>query len=496
MTRYVLMTTRLIRIACCVLLLCIVSHAPAGQRRVILMIADGAGFGTFEAASYYEHGKLGEQVYDAFPVRLACSTNPLSRSGHVAPYDPHHAWAGFHNLKELKPTDSAAAATALYTGQKTLNGRINVDHRGRELTTLTDLATANKLSAGAVSTVLFAHATPACMGAHNLSRNNYTAIAREMIYSGELDVIFGCGHPEYDNNARPIDEEASRDYQFVGGKDTWQALRDGETGKGWELVETREDFHALANEPERIQNAPRRVLGIPRVHKTLQQKRDGKEAGNRTANLPDLATMSVAALNLLDRNGNGFMLMIEGGAVDWANHDNQLGRLVEEMGDFNRAVEAVVTWIDEHGGWDNTLLVITADHETGHLWGSQSGPPANFQRVGNRGAGTLPDAKFFSGHHTSALVPLYAKGAGAKALLQRVRGEDPKFGRYVDNTDIFPVCAEALGVIPESPVPAGQAASSKPQEATSPTAGARPYSASSGVPPQPASAGAAPSTSR
>ena len=82
--------------------------------------------------------------------------------------------------------------------------------------------------------------------------------------------------------------------------------------------------------------------------------------------------MSKAAINCLDKNPKGFYLMIEGGAVDWANHANQPARMVEEQIDFVEAVEAVAGWVETHGGWDETLLILTADHECGLLWGPES----------------------------------------------------------------------------------------------------------------------------
>ncbi len=83
--------------------------------------------------------------------------------------------------------------------------------------------------------------------------------------------------------------------------------------------------------------------------------------------------MTKAALNVLDDDPNGFFIMIEGGAVDWAAHANQSGRLIEEMNDFNKSIEAVIRWIDTNSNWNETLVIITADHETGHLTGPGSG---------------------------------------------------------------------------------------------------------------------------
>jgi alkaline phosphatase len=127
-------------------------------------------------------------------------------------------------------------------------------------------------------------------------------------------------------------------------------------------------------------DTPLRVIGLPQVHETLQQKRRGDDLAdpyvvNRTETVPTLAEMSQVALNVLDNNRDGFFLMIEGGAVDWAGHDNQSGRLIEEEIDFNRAVEAVAAWIEKNSSWDDTLLIVTADHETGYLNGPGSTTP-------------------------------------------------------------------------------------------------------------------------
>ena len=93
--------------------------------------------------------------------------------------------------------------------------------------------------------------------------------------------------------------------------------------------------------------------------------------------VPSLALMTKGALNVLDNDPDGFFVMIEGGAVDWANHANQLGRLIQEQNDFNDAVDVAIDWIKANGGFEKNLLIVTGDHETGYLDGSQ---PGVFQR--------------------------------------------------------------------------------------------------------------------
>ena len=193
--------------------------------------------------------------------------------------------------------------------------------------------------------------------------------------------------------------------------------------------------------------------------------------------VPDLATMSRAALNVLGSNEQGFFVMIEGGAVDWMGHANNMPRFIEEQNDFNHAVNAVITWVEEHSSWEETLLIVTSDHETGGIWGegtfqqpasdllansqdaealraSRFDPDRDsfveFRAVQDRGPGTLPGHQFASGNHTNDLVPLWALGVGSERFVQFERidreaallwgGEPYEWdGRYVDNVDVFRV---------------------------------------------------------
>jgi hypothetical protein len=150
-------------------------------------------------------------------------------------------------------------------------------------------------------------------------------------------------------------------------------------------------------------------------------------------NVPSLAEMSRGAINVLDNNANGFFLMIEGGAIDWAGHANQHGRLIEEETDFNNAVDAVIAWVEANSNWSETLLIVTGDHETGYLWGPTHGA---FNEVVNNGPATLPSMWYNSTNHSNALIPLFAKGNGAFYLNSFAVNTDPVRGRYIDNTDV------------------------------------------------------------
>jgi alkaline phosphatase len=421
--------------------------SAARARNVILMISDGAGFNAFDCAGYYQHGKLGEQVYDKFPVKLGCTTYSAENAGG---YEPDKFWSDFKYARK-KPTDSAAAATALYTGVKTENGRLCTDSEGRKLVTIAEIADSAGKSTGTISSVMFSHATPAAVWAHNDSRDEYEQIAREMISGSGLDVIMGCGHPRYDDNGKllPMDDWET---EYCGGDDMFADILTASTKRGWTFIESKHDFLALAENSAPVFD---RVIGVAQCRQTLQYNRDGEDMGDLNRNVPSLANMAGAAINVLAGDEEGFFLMIEGGAVDWAGHDNNLARIIEEQIDFNNAVEAAVKWVRTESSWDETLLIITADHETGQLWGPNAGPKsqAPFSLPQNKGAGQLPGAKFFSGDHTNALVPIYAIGPGAELFESLAKGKDTTAakawgfsGRYVDNTDVFKVMKEAIRV--------------------------------------------------
>ncbi len=436
-------------------------------RNVILMISDGAGFHTWTAASYFQHGKLGEQVYDRFPVKTLMTTFPLNTSskptGDPAPkvsYDPARAWStapgqgdlGGEVTKKTYPkffagyefvkkdyTDSAAAGTALSAGIKTYNNSINYDNSGKPVKMVADLAKSAGKSTGVVTSVQISHATPAAFAAHNISRNNYAEIGREMIEGGLCDVIMGAGHPMFDNDGLYRAPTSDKAFQYVGGADLYFKAATGRTDYQW--IESKADFEKLAR--GELALAKPKVLGVAQVHNTLQFNRSGQGMGTPNTNVPDLATMSLAALQVLGRNERGFFLMIEGGAVDWAAHANDTARIIEEQIDFNRAVEAVVGWIERHGGFERNLLIVTTDHGNGMAYGPESDRFA-FQPVVNRGKGVLPDVRWHYDTHTNELVPVWAAGPGAEQLVAASTAEDPHTAlvgwgsvrRYHDNTDI------------------------------------------------------------
>jgi hypothetical protein len=148
--------------------------------------------------------------------------------------------------------------------------------------------------------------------------------------------------------------------------------------------------------------------------------------------------MTRASLNVLDANLNGFTLMIEGGAVDWAGHDNGAGRIIEEQYDFDRSVKAVVKWIEKKSSWDETLLIVTGDHECGYFVGPDFDPDdmINTWEVTDNGKKNMPGYSFQSYGHTSMLIPIYMHGAGAEVLAKYADHDDFVLGKFLDNSEI------------------------------------------------------------
>lgn len=414
--------------------------ARAVPRNIILMVADGCGFHHLRAGALWRDGMDMFAGWEQLPVKLAVAT--FADGGR---YDGRAYWS--EGPAGQPATDSAAAITALTTGTRTANGRLAVDPAGAPLRTIVAAMEAGGRSTGLVTNVQFCHATPAGCAVNIEDRDEYEEISRDLLTRGPVDVLMGAGHPFYDRRGVPAKKA---DYRNVGGHDTWEGLLAGTAGGDadgdgwpdpWRLVEDPEAIRALASGP-----TPPRVLGLARVRETFQQQRAGDRQAPPFAvppapGMPTLAEMTRAALNILDDDADGFFLMVEGGAVDWAAHENQPGRLVEEVVGFAEAVDAVLAWIAANGGWQANLLVITADHETGNLGGPA--PVSGIEPrclaslpLEPRGKGVLPGLRFHQDSHTNALVPLLAAGPGSGRLEASVVAVDSVRGPWIGNVAV------------------------------------------------------------
>ena len=430
-----------------------------GPTNVIYLVGDGMGFNQIDSASLYEHGTSNYQfradpatgeiedlpgevdpVFADFPVQTASAT-----SQHGNDYDAEQTWADFDHALE-DHTDSAAGGTALASGVRTTNGAVGVDSCGRPIENITERADARGMSTGVVTTMPFNHATPASFSAHNPSRENYPDLAKEMILGTGLDVVMGAGHPEYDDDGDPL---ATPDYTYI---DPGRFKQLSEGNARFDFLSTKDDFVDLATAEE----TPERVFGLAEVGAGLQYARSGEdldEEGNPvpgaepyTAPLndtvPSLPEMTAGALNVLDESQNGLFLMVEGGAIDAAAHQNALNRQIEEQLDFHAAIDVAVDWVESESSWEETLVIVTADHETGYLTGPGSDPTWE-PLVGDQGE--LPAAEYHTGGHSNSLVPVFARGAGAAEIGAQADRIDPVRGEHLDNVDIAAAIFESWG---------------------------------------------------
>ncbi len=428
-------------------------------KNIIFFIGDGMGYNHVLAANYFEFGHEKAQPFEqADWTQVGLATYPAvtrKRDGEVVfgtGYSPRQSWSdASYNNRDY--TDSGAGGTALSTGRKTYNSSIGIGVDGDTLTHISQAAKALNKSIGVVSSVPLSHATPASFVAHNSDRRNYEEIARYMFFNTRLDLIMAIGHPNYDDDGRSSENNG----RYVGGRQIWDLLEKNEgltefdtgdqvfrvqdaNGNGhpdpWTVIQSREEFLNLASG-----DTPSRVLGVPKVHATLQQGRSGGEnevvpfSQTLNANVPTLAEMTRAALNVLGKNPKGFFVMIEGGAIDWASHDNHLVRTIEEQIDFNNSVKAAIEWVEKYSSWDETLIIITADHETGYLTGPDHPEKVNAPVV-NMGKGNLPGHKFNWDNHTNTLVPFYAKGPGQELFRLAAGEKDPVRGPYLQNVQV------------------------------------------------------------
>ena len=424
-------------------------HLDPVPKNVIVMISDGCGHNHVEAANLYQEGRTGVQIYEQFSLVASMTTFPF-RGG----YDAQKAWSDFDYVKQ-GATDSAAAATAMSTGIKTTTGAIGVAPDGRRLKHVLELAEERGKATGVVTSVMITHATPAGFVAHNVSRDNYVEIAREMIQKSPVDVLMGCGHPGFGAAGQPAEKP---NYKYVGGRRLWLALRTNRAGRdvdadhngrrddAWAFVEERAAFRELGRG-----ETPKRVMGVAQAEKTLrygqytQENARPAETGSVDA-VPTLAEMTTGALNVLEDDPDGMFLMVEGGAVDWASHAGDAAGMIGEQIRFNRAVEKVVEWIQKNGGWEETLLIVTADHECGYLCAPTTNAgelPWAYLDLENRGEGSLPGLSWQSSHHTNLPVPIYAQGPLSETLKTCLENKGSKLGPYLDNTDLGRVIHQA-----------------------------------------------------
>jgi len=299
-------------------------------------------------------------------------------------------WSATSNISGTI-TDSAAAATAMATGVKTLNGRISIDNEGNSLPTIMEQAQERGWAVGLVSTVQIAHATPAAFAAHELSRYNYSQIVEQML-AHQINVLLAGGEDDW------LPETESGCHPNLGNRTDARNLIAEAVLDGYTYVCSPADLASVDLENTSY------LLGL------------FADEGMLRPYTPTLSQMTETAITILSQDPDGFFLMVEGGQIDWAAHANDGANVIFDVRDFDAAVAAGLAYAD---GNPNTLLIVTADHETGGMSVdlTSSGKPDE------EGPFWMPDSTPFyinwtTINHTGVDVPVTASGPKSEWLTE------------------------------------------------------------------------------
>ena len=283
---------------------------------------------------------------------------------------PYHGTSLTHSYDNAY-TDSAAAATAWSTGFKTKTRYLSLDPDKKILETIVELLSKKGYASGVVATSSVTHATPAALYAHIDNRYEYKEIANQLINSS-IHIALGGGKKFFDLNKI---------------NDTHHVL----TSK--ESLQLNFDYS-------------KKLIGL--------FDDDGIERSNEK---PTQRQMTNFALKHLNKQCDGFFLMTEGSQIDWAGHDNDANKMIEEFRDFDLTIKDLIKFVNKN---NDTLLIITSDHETGGL-----------QILKQDNDNVI--IQWGTGRHTSTPVGVHAYGPGAEL-----------FQGLMDNTDIHYKMLEAI----------------------------------------------------
>ena len=308
-------------------------EAAATPKYVFMFIGDGMGNPQVTATQYYKGAVANPD--SEFPVPADLSFTQFPYLGMVTTYD----------ASSFCP-DSASTATSMASGEKTLSGVINYDVT---LTTpfklVTEYAKEAGYKIGVVSSVSVDHATPAAYYAKQPSRNDYYEIAVQGVTGDTVDYLAGGGFKK----PTGADKENPQ-----------PDIMDLAAENGWYIPASNDEIRSLNSESGRVLAINPVLQDSKAIHYEIDRERLAAE-GEDVLSLADFVK---AGINVLD-NENGFFLMCEGGKIDWAGHANDAATSIHETLAFSDAVQVAVDFAAEHP--DETLIIVTADHETGGM---------------------------------------------------------------------------------------------------------------------------------
>ncbi len=344
-----------------------VQPMPTGQKakNVILLIGDGMGLAQVSASFYYQEGK--------------------------SPSFRRFKQIGLLNTSSAKEkvTDSASSATAYATGVRTYNGAIGVGMDTAVLENVVEILSPQGYSTGLIATSSIVHATPASFYAHIDARGKYEEIARQLVYS-DIDFFAGGG------------------YQFFNKRKDGLNYLDSLNHHGFNVATDN------INEFKKLDLAEKYAYlladdGMPNM---LNGRGDF------------LLKATQKAIGHLKQDTDGFFLMVEGSQIDWAGHANDATSLIREVLDFDTVIDEALDFAEKDG---NTLVIVTADHETGGFSLSAS---SNFGRSDYN----IVTPSFSTKNHSTSLIPIFAFGPGAE-LFQGVYDNNEVFDKILQAMD-------------------------------------------------------------
>lgn len=322
------------------------AQTDAKPENIIFLIGDGMGIAHISAARI-EKGPLNFERFKIMGMHMTASAN-----------DP--------------VTDSAAAGTALATGYKTNNDMVSQDPEGKPLKNLMEYARDAGKATGIAVTSILPHATPAAFSAHHVARYHYDIITEQQANSG-LDIMIGGGLSNY--YPKSVTGSRRKDEKHL-------------------LNQMRKKMPVILNITtlRKIKDLPRMAAILSPGHLPEASKRDYT-----------LGELTDKAIKCLKQDPDGFVLMVEGSQIDLAAHANDMPRIVSEVADFDTAIKTCLDFAEADG---KTLVVVTADHETGGI----TFPMKTIEN--NR----IAKPAFSTDNHTAVMVPVFAYGPGAEAF--------------------------------------------------------------------------------
>jgi alkaline phosphatase len=324
-------------------------------RNVILLIGDGMGPQQMGLLFAYARHAPGSKV----PKRVA-AMEQMAVDGELGMVrtEPYGALV----------VDSAAAATQLATGAYAGSEMIGVDYEGNSQPTVVEIARDLGKATGIVSDTRLTHATPAGFAAHQRDRSMENEIAVDMI-ENKVDVLLSGGLRHFVPQA--VNDKDSATYaalvQMMGGAYEPYSRRQDNRNL---LLEARNDCKIVFDHKALAEVKKGKVLGLFGNSEMLDAISENKALQREDRTEPTLVEMTEKSLELLSQDPEGFFLMVEGGQIDWGGHNNDAGVMLQELLQLDDAVRVVLNWARER---DDTLVLLTADHETGSFGFSYSG---------------------------------------------------------------------------------------------------------------------------